>query len=42
MAQTLMMPVTNGLRSDQKTYARIPDVIAIPTLIQVQLAYRAV
>ncbi len=37
MAQTLTMPVTNGLRSDQKTYARIPDVIAIPTLIQVQL-----
>ncbi|MBI4673844.1 MAG: DNA-directed RNA polymerase subunit beta [Chloroflexi bacterium] len=37
MAQTMTMPVTNGLRSDQKTYARIPDVIAIPTLIQVQL-----
>jgi DNA-directed RNA polymerase subunit beta len=37
MAQTMMMPVTNGLRSNQKTYARIPDVIAIPTLIQVQL-----
>ncbi len=37
MAQTMMMPVSNGLRSDQKTYARIPDVIAIPTLIQVQL-----
>lgn len=37
MAQTMMMPFTNGLRSDQKTYARIPDVIAIPTLIQVQL-----
>ncbi|HZQ04937.1 MAG TPA: DNA-directed RNA polymerase subunit beta [Anaerolineae bacterium] len=37
MAQTLTIPVTNGLRADQKTYARIPDVIAIPTLIQVQL-----
>ncbi|MDL1896109.1 DNA-directed RNA polymerase subunit beta, partial [Anaerolineae bacterium CFX7] len=37
MAQTMMMPVANGLRADQKTYARIPDVIAIPTLIQVQL-----
>lgn len=37
MAQTMTIPVTNGLRSDQKTYARIPDVIAIPTLIQVQL-----
>ncbi len=37
MAQTMLMSVVNGLRSDQKTYARIPDVIAIPTLIQVQL-----
>lgn len=37
MAQTMMKPVTNGLRADQKSYARIPDVIAIPTLIQVQL-----
>lgn len=37
MAQTMTNPVTNGLRPDQKTYARIPDVIAIPTLIQVQL-----
>lgn len=37
MAQLTIIPATNGLRSDQKSYARIPDVIAIPTLIQVQL-----
>lgn len=35
--QTADLPGINGLRPDQKSYARIPDVIDIPTLIQVQL-----
>lgn len=37
MTGMTMPNVTSGLRSDQKTYARIPDVHNIPTLIKVQL-----
>lgn len=37
MTQLAVAPAINGLRSNQKSYARIPDVHQIPTLIQVQL-----
>ncbi len=37
MSQLTMTASTNGLRANQKSYARIPDVHQIPTLIQVQL-----
>lgn len=37
MSQLTMTPLINGLMPDQKSYARIPDVHNIPTLIQVQI-----
>lgn len=37
MTQLAVAPLMNGLRTNQKSYARIPDVHQIPTLIQVQL-----
>ncbi|MGB8646455.1 MAG: DNA-directed RNA polymerase subunit beta [Anaerolineae bacterium] len=37
MTQLTIAPAVNGLRANQKSYARIPDVHQIPTLIQVQL-----
>ena len=37
MTQLAIAPAMNGPRSNQKSYARIPDVHQIPTLIQVQL-----
>ncbi|MGE5141251.1 MAG: hypothetical protein ACM3JD_17420, partial [Rudaea sp.] len=37
MAQLTIAPAMNGLRTNQKSYARISDVHQIPTLIQVQL-----
>lgn len=37
MTQLAVAPAMNGLRTNQKSYARIPDVHQIPTLIQVQL-----
>ncbi len=37
MNQLTMPTLTTGLMPDQKTYARIPDVHSIPTLIKVQL-----
>ncbi len=37
MSQLTMTEMVNGLRPDQKSYARIPDVHNIPTLIKVQL-----
>ncbi len=37
MSQLTMAPMINGLMPDQKSYARIPDVHRIPTLIQVQI-----
>src|SRR5512135_3356511 len=37
MSQLTIAPALNGLRTNQKSYARIPDVHQIPTLIQVQL-----
>jgi DNA-directed RNA polymerase subunit beta len=37
MTQLAIAPAMNGLRLNQKSYARIPDVHQIPTLIQVQL-----
>jgi len=37
MSQLTMAPMINGLMPDQKSYARIPDVHSIPTLIKVQI-----
>ncbi|MBM3129292.1 MAG: DNA-directed RNA polymerase subunit beta [Chloroflexi bacterium] len=37
MSQLTMSTLVNTLMPDQKTYARIPDVHSIPTLIKVQL-----
>ncbi len=37
MTQMTLPNLITGLRADQKTYARIPDVLTIPTLIKVQL-----
>ncbi len=37
MNQLTMPTLTTGLMPDQKTYARIPDVHSIPTLIKVQI-----
>jgi DNA-directed RNA polymerase subunit beta len=37
MSQLTMSTLANMLMPDQKTYARIPDVHSIPTLIKVQL-----
>lgn len=37
MTQLAVASAMNGLRTNQKSYARIPDVHQIPTLIQVQL-----
>ncbi len=37
MNQLTMPTLVDGLMPDQKTYARIPDVHSIPTLIKVQL-----
>src|SRR6266498_3962219 len=37
MSQLMMTEKIEGLRPDQKTYARIPDIHTIPTLIKVQL-----
>src|SRR5512146_1788061 len=37
MSQLTMTAAVNGLMPDQKSYARIPDVHSIPTLIKVQI-----
>jgi DNA-directed RNA polymerase subunit beta len=37
MSQLMMAERMDSLRTDQKTYARIPDIHNIPTLIKVQL-----
>ena len=37
MSQLTMTTMTNALMSDQKSYARIPDVHSIPRLIKVQI-----
>src|SRR5512143_952224 len=37
MSQLTMTAAVTGLQPDQKSYARIPDVHNIPTLIKVQL-----
>ncbi len=37
MSQLMMMERMDALRADQKSYARIPDIHNIPTLIKVQL-----
>src|SRR5512138_2600850 len=37
MSQLTMTTMVNGLMPDQKSYARIPDVHSIPTLIKVQI-----
>ncbi|HEX7587439.1 MAG TPA: hypothetical protein VF478_03905, partial [Anaerolineae bacterium] len=37
MSQLTMTTMINSLMPDQKSYARIPDVHNIPTLIKVQI-----